>query len=91
MNRITALLQTHTITWSNRVISQDMYKTNNTLLKTCMEQTHYQHRALRFKCEPYLSAVISANVFGVQVIILFSTMSKLPSYFTLLILNPVSS
>lgn len=44
-----------------------------------------------FKCESYLSAVISANVLGAHVIILFSTINKLPSYFTLLILNPVSS
>jgi hypothetical protein len=38
-----------------------------------------------------LSAVISANDLGAHVIILFSTINKLPSYFTLLILNPVSS
>jgi len=45
----------------------------------------------KFKCECYLSAVISENVLGAHVIILFSTITKLPSYFTLLILNPVSS
>jgi hypothetical protein len=44
-----------------------------------------------FKGESYLSAVISENVLGAHVIILFSTINKLPSYFILLILNPVSS